>query len=1092
MVRHAAIFLGFFLISTLLFAQEAGVTFIENKNQWESNVHFGALVNGGQMRIGPGYFAYELIDKKQTEASHLQTHLHGKPDGSNDFINGHLIKASFVGANLKSIPAPFGKSDQYWNFYLGKDRSRWANYAYGYQGVLYQDFYDGISLKVYSVNDNPKYDYIVAPYADPSQIAVKYEGAEGLKLENGNLLVKTSVGEVIEKRPIAWQFVNGEKVFVEVDYNLSDDLVTFCLPAGYDPCYELVIDPLLIFSTYSGSTADNWGSTATPGEHGNLYSAGVTSQNLGGNFPATPGAFQLTNGGDYDIGILKYDSLGKKLLYATHLGGISAESPHSLVMNSDEELILLGTTSSDDFPTTDNAFARNYSGGDAVTHVIFYPSGSDIFISRFNKDGTALLASTYLGGSENDGLNLAASELVKNYGDQLRGDVITDAFGNIFISSVTASPNFPKVAGINQPYNGGLTDALVLKMDKDLSAIQWSNFLGGEKTDAAYSIKIDKDNNLFLAGGTSSPDFPVTLNAYNKVFSGEVDGWITKLKSDGSAILSSTYTGTSLFDQIYFLDLNTAEEVYVYGQTTSPSFPITVGIYNKPKSGQFLQKFKNDLSAIEFSTVFGSGRQTPDISPTAFLVNDCGIIYMSGWAGGVLNSGIGGWNTSSFGLQVSNDAFQKNTSGNDFYFIVLYDDAKRFLYGTFLGGAQSFTHVDGGTSRFDKSGTVYHAVCAGCRAGTGVAKSDFPTTPGAWSRKNSSTNCNNAAFKFDLSSLRAIIQTNSIKRDFPGKIQVCMPDKLMFENKSIGGEIYEWTMGDGNFYSKTDTSAFLHEYKNEGTYLVKLKIIDERTCKGVDSTSTYIRVERRFAEVQPGDDICFGERYQLRASGGTSYAWESADGEFTSTFGQPFVSPKDTTTYFATVTEANGCVTKDTVTLNVIPGINPTFEFNRLSACTGKLVLEVTSFTDSLKADDIVFFDFGDGTTSDQEQTTHEFAQEGVYRVRLVTNRVDCVIEQAEEIPMFKVIAPNVITPGIADNINDHLDVQFGDTPGVSPADYGYKVSLNVYNRWGRILFQEDNYQYNWPTETLASGVYYYDLKVEGHAECKSWVHVVN
>jgi hypothetical protein len=1092
------VFVFFSFLSVCLHAQDdPSLAFIENKNQWPDDVHFAALVKGGQMRIGPGYFAYSIIDKNALEASHLQTHQHQQPDGTGKpVVKGHLIRASFVGANLSAPASTIAKTDEYWNFYLGKDPSRWASHAYGYKGILYDEFYQGIDLKIYSVGENLKYDYIVGPYADPSQIVVKYEGAESMLLENGNLFVKTTLGDLIEKRPVAWQIINGSKIEIEVNYNLDHDLVTFCFPKGYDPCFELVIDPLLIFSTYSGSTADNWGSTATPGEHGNLYSAGVTSQWDGGSFPATAGAFQSANGGNWDIGILKYDSLGKKLLYATHLGGSSAESPHSLVMNSNEELIVLGTTSSADFPTSANAFSKEFKSGTGIAHVIFYPSGSDIFISKFNKDGTALVASTYLGGSANDGLSLQGGALVKNYGDQLRGDVITDADGNIYISSVTASDDFPITKGLGKTYNGGFSDALVVKMDEDLSKIEWSNYLGGANEDASYSIKLDKDNNLFVAGGTNSTDFPYAdysfpKNAFDSVFNGQVDGWIAKIRSDGTGILNSTFTGTALFDQIYFLDLNAEEEVYVYGQTSSASFPITPGIYNKPNSGQFLQKFKNDLSSIEFSTVFGSGRGIPDISPTAFLVNDCGIIYMSGWAGGPLNQLISGWNTSSFGLQVSADAIQKQTSGNDFYFIVLYDDAKRFLYGTFLGGNQSFTHVDGGTSRFDKRGTVYHAVCAGCRFPTNVAKSDFPTTPGAWSQTNKSTNCNNAAFKFDLSSLRAVIQTNTPERNFPGHAKVCMPDKIMFENKSIGGEIHEWKMGDGTFYSRNDTVAFLHEYKKEGTYLVKLKIIDERTCKGIDSTSTYVNVVRRVGEVSPNDDICFGERYQLKAVGGFSYSWTTEDESFTSTEAQPFVSPKDTLEYFVEIIEASGCVTQDSVTLNVIPGINPTFEFNRMSSCTGKLLLEVKSSTDSLNAEDIVFFDFGDGTTSDQPQTVHEFQQGGTYDVRLVTNRVDCVVERTEQIPMFPVLVPNVITPGVADDINDFLTVQYGETPGITPTDVGLKVSLTAYDRWGGILFQEDDYKYNWPNQDLSSGIYYYDLKVEGHSECKSWIHVI-
>jgi hypothetical protein len=139
-------------------------------------------------------------------------------------------------------------------------------------------------------------------------------------------------------------------------------------------------------------------------------------------------------------------------------------------------------------------------------------------------------------------------------------------------------------------------------------------------------------------------------------------------------------------------------------------------------------------------------------------------------------------------MPVTNYALQKTTSGSDFYFIVLTSDSSELLYATFLGGNQSRTHVDGGTRRFDKSGIVYHAVCSGCQAfnATNSSSSDFPTTPEAWSRTNNSGNCNNAAFKFDLSSLRARLQTNSVAFDIPGLDQICYPDTIRFQNFSTG------------------------------------------------------------------------------------------------------------------------------------------------------------------------------------------------------------------------------------------------------------------------------------------------------------------
>ena len=274
----------------------------------------------------------------------------------------------------------------------------------------------------------------------------------------------------------------------------------------------------------------------------------------------------------------------------------------------------------------------------------------------------------------------------------------------------------------------------MVKLAPDLSSIVWSSYLGGSGFDAAYSIKFDNNKNIVLAAELPAPDFPVTAGSYQTVFNGIVDGWIARLAADGSAIMNATFTGTVSFDQVYFVDLNANGNVFCYGQTAG-HMPITSGVYRNVNSGQFLQKFSPDLSTLGFSTVFGSGSTSglviPNISPTAFLVNDCNNIYMAGW-GGFVNSSTqtGFWQSTTNGMPITSDAYQKTTSGSDFYFMVLNGDATKLVYSTYLGGNSSKTHVDGGTSRFDKYGIVYHAVCSGCQFGntTGGPTSDFPTT----------------------------------------------------------------------------------------------------------------------------------------------------------------------------------------------------------------------------------------------------------------------------------------------------------------------------------------------------------------------------
>ncbi|HEX8041100.1 MAG TPA: PKD domain-containing protein, partial [Chryseosolibacter sp.] len=438
------------------------------------------------------------------------------------------------------------------------------------------------------------------------------------------------------------------------------------------------------------------------------------------------------------------------------------------------------------------------------------------------------------------------------------------------------------------------------------------------------------------------------------------------------------------------------------------------------------------------------------------------------------------------------DAFQSTTSGSDFYFIVLTDDAKELLYATFMGGTMSRTHVDGGTSRFDKNGIVYHSVCAGCLAFNGAEKptSDFPTTPNAWSRTNNSFNCNNAAFKFDLSSLKARLRTNTVKRDMPGVQIICIPDPIIFENFSIGGEIFEWDLGDGTLISRMDTSFVSHQYKDPGKYLVKLKAIDQGTCTGMDETAILITVNVAQSFVQDDADVCFNKPYQLEAGGAASYSWTSDDGSFVSHEPAPYVSPRDTTSYYLTLTEPNGCVRKDTVTLNVVPGITPDFTWQKQSDCMARPEIAVHNLTDSLQGADVVFFDFGDGTTSDLRDEIHQYDEDGVYNIRLVTNREFCVWEKTVSLPVFEMFIPNVITPGLEGD-NDVFTIRYGKSDGVTPNDYGFNVALKIFSRWGEVVFQTDHYQYDWSGQGLDAGVYYYEVSVEGHATCKSWIQLI-
>lgn len=866
---------------------------------------------------------------------------------------------------------------------------------------------------------------------------------------------------------------------------MTDSVVTFKITGKYAKKYALVIDPKLIFSTYSGSIADNWGNTATFDEAGNMYSGGTV---FGVGFPTTLGAFQqsFAGGNQYygfgiDIGILKYNPTGTGLMYATYLGGYRTEVPHSLVVNNNNELVIFGTTSSLNFPTTVGAFDNTFNGGIYVepdTGITFV-HGSDLIVSKLSSDGSTLLASTYIGGSDNEGILYEGEELTINYGDQLRGDITIDNQNNIYVSSNTRSADFPVSLGAFQStLGGGNKDACVFKMNTSLTALIWSTYLGGASEESSYSIQVDSLYNVFVAGGTTSSNFPTTVGVLHQTAPGGIDGFVTHIKLDGTSIISSTYLGTIAYDQVYFVQLDSLENVYLLGQTQGP-YPVTSGTYNNPNSGQFIHKLSRDLTASLMSTVIGTGGYSPNISPTAFLVNDCGNIFLSGWGGKVNQYYIKG---TTNGLPVTSDAFQLNTDGSDFYIMVLGQNASSLLYATFFGGIGSAEHVDGGTSRFDKRGIIYEAVCAGCGG-----NSLFPTTPGAWSNTNNSyfyfndgihqpgwySNCNNAAFKFDLTNLKADFSVTQSAN--------CSNTVITVTNKSIGGKTFLWNFGDS--ITSNNSGPLQHTYGKPGNYTITLIATDLTTCIGKDTMKVGIVVPKPpVLSVNTSDTtVCKGDSVRLFVTNNTmyQYLWSPAQGLSSASIANPKASPNATINYLLTVTDTNNCVVKKTVNVAVLD-LDKTISFDNESDCEGKLYTKLWNKTLGAKA--LYNWAFGDGNTSQTQggSIVHEYKEPGSYKVYLNISSNGCSYKDTVMFTLEKVFLPNLVTPN-GDGQNDVYEIKGN----------GNNWTFEVYNRWGKLLYKNSNYHNEWSGEELSDGIYYYLVISPNEKHCKGWVQVL-
>ncbi|MCK7559710.1 SBBP repeat-containing protein [Chitinophaga sedimenti] len=670
-------------------------------------------------------------------------------------VRGHAYEVTFLNANPNPQLVPDKQTGGVSNYFIGNDPKMWASGVLSYQSITYKDLYPNVDLHVYSDGGQMKYDLIVHPGADPSKIALQYTGAEKMSIKE-QLVIQTSVGEAMELMPFAYQYVDNQRVTVKVSYQLKGNNVTYKISGRYDNAYPLVIDPNVVFSTLTGSKADNWGYTATYDPAGNFYAGGIV---FGAGYPVTTGALQnAMGGGDYDIAITKFNPVGTGVIYSTYLGGSGEEQPHSLVVDSQGNLVISGRTNSSNYP----APTLIGSGG-----------GYDMVITKLNATGSALIGSIKIGGSGNDGVNMRPSKsggaysLLRNYGDDARSEVIVDAADNIYVAGSTQSSAFPVTAGVFQgTYGGGLQDAVVLKINPACNALLWGSFLGGSKEDAAYVLALNIDNSIYVSGATASNNFPMAgSGVYNTYRGGICDGYIAHITNDGTTLLHSTFIGSdnSQADEVYGVQTDVGGNVYVMG-TTEGTWPVkqptgTTTFYND-NSKQFIMKLQADLATVVYSTTFGKQASYPSISPTAFLVDRCQNVYVSGW-GGELNSLAKYPNSGTYGLPVTPDARKSTTDGSDFYFFVMERDCVGQLYGTFFGGNQLLEHVDGGTSRFDRNGVIYQSICSSCGNGN---RPRFPTTAGAYA-SGLPPNCNLAALKiaFNLDGVKAGFKTQERK-----------------------------------------------------------------------------------------------------------------------------------------------------------------------------------------------------------------------------------------------------------------------------------------------------------------------------------------
>jgi len=1011
---------------------------IANSGQWESPVLYRASLKFGAI--------FATNDGLTFVVAHPEYLHHSFSQDSVFPHHGFQLKFIHTHPNTQLIPSQPIPST--FNYFLNNDPASWAVNVPGYTTLTWKNLYPGIDLIVEDQEGHVKYSLHLSPGADLSQVALVYSGIHPQLQPNGSLVSNLGFTQLTESPPKSWQ-IHPQKgnLPISLNYHLTNDTLRFVYEK-YNSKLPLVIDPTLIFSSYTGSLADNFGFTATYDPSGCLYAGGRVYN------PGYPliGAFQTTFGGVYDVSISKFTSNGNQLVYSTYLGGSQTENPHSLVVNSQGELIVMGTTQSDNFPTSSPI--QGARGG-----------GWDMFVAKFNASGNQLLGSTFIGGTGDDAYN--SGSLDYNYGDHYRGEVYCDTLDQIYVVSHTRSVDFPVTPGCAQPLPGGDQDAVVLKFSADLTSLLWATYLGGSDTDAGYGIKTTRYGNVVVTGGTRSPNFPTTTGAWQTGAAGSTDAYLTVLPPNGNQWLRSSYVGSTAYDQGYFLQLDPQENIWIYGQTEG-AFPRIAGpsgnLFENINGKMFLIRFDSLLTQPNISTRFGSGRNFPDLSPTAFLVDNCGNLFCSGWAASLGASNPSDAHLSTQGLLTTPNAIKTSTNGTDFYLMVLQPEATALQYGTFLGGNQSEEHVDGGTSRFSPQGIVYHAVCGGCGG-----YSDFPTTPGVVSNQNLSSNCNLAAFKIDFEVKEFADFTYTASGN-------CPPYPVQFTYQGLPADQYRWFFGTWPPDSSSQQNP-LFNYPKSGTFLIRL-IANESTCVGNDTVTKLITLQTQpFAALtltaQPCDPYV-----SLSYSGSSlidSILWVTdsfppRQGTFVA-----YDLPAPGTYAFTQIAYSGVCT--DTLRDTFFLGSVPSGDFLAFpDTCSHTASFRVIA-SDSLA----VRWKFGDGDNSELRNPKHTFPQIKTWPVQCLISNSECtkVIEKQVNLlvePGYDVFIPNVFTPNQDGNF-DQFKIQL-QTPE--------KYELSIFDRWGNLVFGSFDPEQSWDGKVKGNevipGVYFYVLKTQSCA----------
>jgi len=572
-----------------------------------------------------------------------------------------VSRLAFKNTDKNVEVVPCGPTDHRVNYFIGNDLSQWQTDVPTSKAVLYRNIYKNIDLKVYGVERQIEYDWVVRAGGNPEDIRFEYRDVQYTRIDGeGNLIIEGAIGELKHRKPISYQIIEGRRVEVEAAFKRMGHGEYGLSIKDYDPAADLIIDPLiLVYSSYLGGIGSESGRSIAVDGTGAIYVCGDTEST---DFP-TKNAYQKTNRGEHDVFVTKLSPSGKTLEYSTYLGGSGNDNGcygKGIAIDNNGAAYITGWTYSSNFPLK-NAYQKTLRGK------------NDLFVAKISSGGNSLVYSTYLGGS---GIESGW------------GGIATDLSGAAYVTGYTESTNFP-IKTAYQKTNRGKSDVFVTKLSPGGNTLEYSTYLGGSGSDYGYGIAVESGGAAYITGSTDSTNFPAK-DAYQKTNRGKSDVFVTKLSPSGKTLEYSTYLGGSDYESGMSIAVGASGAAYITGDSSSLDFP-TMNAYQKTARGwddAFVIKLAPGGKALEYSTYLGG---SDGDGGEGIAVDSSGAAYITG-------------STWSPNFPTMN-AYQKAMRGDSDAFITKLSPAgKSLVYSTYLGGTVKETGWD---IAVDQSGAVY-------------------------------------------------------------------------------------------------------------------------------------------------------------------------------------------------------------------------------------------------------------------------------------------------------------------------------------------------------------------------------------------------